>query len=65
MCCFVYYQGRAWFCSRRTLNAIHLGKNSTFHSRSNHVDLRYQWIRDALDAKLLELAFILMILVLT
>ena len=35
--------------------AIHLGKNSTFHSRSKHIDLRYHWIRDAFDAKLLEL----------
>ena len=37
-------------------NAIYLGKNSTFHSRSKHIDIRYHWIRDALDAKLLELA---------
>ena len=37
-------------------SAIYLGKNSTFHSRSKHIDMRYHWIRDALDAKLLELA---------
>ena len=37
-------------------SAIHLGKNSTFHSRSKHIDVKYHWIRDALDAKLLELA---------
>ena len=37
-------------------SVIHLGKNSTFHSRSKHIDMRYHWIRDALDAKLLELA---------
>ncbi|RDX62210.1 hypothetical protein CR513_59484, partial [Mucuna pruriens] len=36
-------------------STIHLSKNSTFHSRSKHVDLRYHWIHDALDAKLLEL----------
>ena len=36
-------------------SAIHLGKNSTFHSRSKHIDVRYHWIRDALDDKLLEL----------
>ncbi|RDY05383.1 hypothetical protein CR513_10798, partial [Mucuna pruriens] len=35
---------------------VHLGKNSTFHSRSKHIDVRYHWIRDTLDAKLLELA---------
>ena len=36
-------------------SAIHLGKNSTFHARSKHIDVRYHWIRDVLDAKLLEL----------
>jgi len=36
-------------------SAIHLGKNPTFHSISKHIDVRYHWIRDALDAKLLEL----------
>ncbi|RDX99373.1 hypothetical protein CR513_17579, partial [Mucuna pruriens] len=41
---------------RTNISAIHLRKNSTFHSRSKHVDLRYQWICDALDAKLLKLA---------
>ena len=34
-------------------SAIHLGKNPAFHSRSKHIDVRYHWIRDALDAKLL------------
>ncbi|RDX75071.1 hypothetical protein CR513_45098, partial [Mucuna pruriens] len=43
--------------SSTSQSAIHLGKNSTLHSGSKHVDLRYQWIHDdALDAKLLELA---------
>ncbi|RDX81881.1 hypothetical protein CR513_37392, partial [Mucuna pruriens] len=37
-------------------SAIHLGKNSTFHFRSKHIDVRCHWIHDALDAKLLELA---------
>ncbi|RDX80562.1 hypothetical protein CR513_38879, partial [Mucuna pruriens] len=37
-------------------NTIHLGKNSTFHSRSKYIDVRYHWICNALDAKLLELA---------
>ncbi|RDX81981.1 hypothetical protein CR513_37284, partial [Mucuna pruriens] len=37
-------------------SAIHLGKNSTFHSRSKHINVRYHWICDAFDAKLLELA---------
>lgn len=41
------------FCDSQS--AIHLAKNSSFHSRSKHIDVRYHWIRDALDAKLLEL----------
>ena len=37
-------------------SAFYLGKNSTFYSRSKHIDMMYHWIRDALDAKLLDLA---------
>jgi hypothetical protein len=36
-------------------SAIHLNKNSTFHSRSKHVDVKYHWIRDALEDKLLQI----------
>ena len=36
-------------------SAIHLGKNPTSLSRFKHIDVRYHWIRDALDAKLLAL----------
>jgi len=42
------------FCDSQSV--IHLGKNSTFHSRSKHIDVRHHWIRDALEARLLELA---------
>ena len=35
--------------------AIHLFKNSTFHSRSKHIDVRYHWIRDVLESKKLYL----------
>ncbi|RVW65305.1 Retrovirus-related Pol polyprotein from transposon TNT 1-94 [Vitis vinifera] len=31
---------------------IHLSTNPTFHSRSKHIDVRYHWIRDALEMKL-------------
>jgi len=41
------------FCDSQS--AIHLGKNPTFHCRSKHIDVRYHWIRDILDSKLLEL----------
>lgn len=33
---------------------IHLSKNSTYHSRSKHIDVRYHWIRDVLESKLLK-----------
>ena len=36
-------------------SAIHLGKNSIFHGRSKHIVVRYQWIQDVWDSKLLEL----------
>jgi ribonuclease HI len=36
-------------------NVIHLSKNSTFHSRSKHSDIRYHWIHDAFDEKLLHI----------
>ena len=42
------------FCDSQSV--IHLGKNSIFHSRSKHIDVRYHWIRDVLEARLLELA---------
>ncbi|KAI4332152.1 hypothetical protein L6164_017083 [Bauhinia variegata] len=32
-------------------SAIHLSKNLTFHSRSKHIEVRYHWIRDALERK--------------
>ena len=41
------------FCDSQS--AIHLGKNSSFHSRSKHIDVRYHWIRDILEKKLLQL----------
>ena len=36
-------------------SAIHLSKNSTFHSRSKNIDVRYHWIRDVLESKKLYL----------
>ena len=36
-------------------SAIHLSKNSTFHSRSKHIDINYHWIRDVLESKQLYL----------
>ena len=36
-------------------SAIHLSKNSTFHSRSKHIDVRYHWIHDVLESKQLYL----------
>ncbi|WVZ07206.1 hypothetical protein V8G54_020552 [Vigna mungo] len=42
------------YCDSQSV--IHLGKNPTFHSKSKHIDVKYHWIRDVLNAKLLELA---------
>ena len=41
------------FCDSQS--AIHLSKNSSFHVRSKHIDVRYHWIRDVLEMKLLQL----------
>ncbi|KAE8690949.1 hypothetical protein F3Y22_tig00110893pilonHSYRG00781 [Hibiscus syriacus] len=41
------------YCDSQTV--IHLGKNSTFHARSNHIDVKYYWIRYVLEVKLLKL----------
>jgi hypothetical protein len=41
------------FCDSQS--AIHLGKNSSFHSRSKHIDVRYHWIRDVLEMNQLQL----------
>ena len=36
-------------------SAIHLAKNSMFHKRTKHIDVRYHWIRDAIEDGLFEL----------
>lgn len=36
-------------------SAIHLAKNSTFHSRTKHIDTRYHWIREVLEEKQIHL----------
>ena len=36
-------------------SAIHLGKNSAFHSRTKHIQLKYHFIRFVLDEELLKL----------
>lgn len=36
-------------------STIHLAKNPMFHSRSKHIDIRYHWIREALDEKRLKI----------
>ena len=34
---------------------IHLSKNFNIHARSKHIDVRYHWMRDALNDNLFEL----------
>ena len=41
------------FCDNES--AIILAKNSTFHRKSKHIDVRYYWIRDVFVAKSLAL----------
>ena len=36
-------------------SAIHLDKNSIFHARSKHINVRYHWLRDAFNDNLFEL----------
>jgi len=36
-------------------SAIHLSKNSTYHSRSKHIAVRYHWIHDMLENNLLQI----------
>ncbi|GJV14657.1 putative RNA-directed DNA polymerase [Tanacetum coccineum] len=36
-------------------STIHLAKNSMFHKRTKHIDIRYHWIRDAIEDGMIEL----------
>ena len=40
-------------CDRQS--AIHLAKNTPFHSKTKHIDVRYHWIHQVLDDGLLQL----------
>ncbi|KAL6323545.1 hypothetical protein AAG906_039125 [Vitis piasezkii] len=41
------------YCDNQSV--IHLSKNSTYHARSKHIDVRYHWMRDALNDNLFEI----------
>ena len=45
--CYVVY------CDNQIV--IHFSKNSTFHARLKHIDVRYHWMRDVLNDNLFEL----------
>ena len=36
-------------------SALDLSKNSMYHSRTKHIDIRYHWIREAMEQQLLKL----------
>ena len=36
-------------------SAIDLSKNATYHSRTKHIEVRYHWIRDAIEEKRFKL----------
>lgn len=41
------------FCDNQS--AIYLVRNFNFYARSKHIDVRYHWINDTLNDKLLKL----------
>ena len=41
------------FCDSQS--ALDLSKNSMYHSRTKHINVRYHWIRDVIEQKLLKL----------
>ncbi|RVW83457.1 Retrovirus-related Pol polyprotein from transposon TNT 1-94 [Vitis vinifera] len=41
------------YCDNQS--AIHLSKNSTYQARSKHIDVRYHWMRDALNDNFFEI----------
>ena len=36
-------------------SALDLRKNSMYHSRTNHIDIRYHWIREVMEQQLFKL----------
>ncbi len=40
------------YCDNQS--AICLAKNSTFHARTKHIDVRYHWIRDTVNSREIE-----------
>ncbi|KAL6334059.1 hypothetical protein AAG906_001815 [Vitis piasezkii] len=57
MKCFIQELGfkQRYVVSCDNQSAIHLKKNSTYHARSKHIDVRYHWMRDALNDNLFEI----------
>ena len=41
------------YCDSQSV--IHLAKNSTYHLKSKHIDMKYHWIQDMLEQKQLQL----------
>ena len=41
------------FCDSQS--AMDLSKNVAYHSRTKHIDVRYHWLRDVIDKKLMKL----------
>lgn len=39
-------------------SAIKLAKNSEFHKRSKHIDIKFHYVRDVLDSKYIEINYI-------
>ena len=41
------------FCDSQS--ALHLSKNTMYHARTKHIDVRYHWIRQAIEEKSFQL----------
>jgi len=44
------------FCDNQA--AISISKQGSFHGRTKHIELRFHWLRDQVEAKKLELEYV-------
>ena len=49
------FKQRAVMIDRDSQSAIFLGKNPAYHSKMNHIDVKYNFVRDMVESKKLFL----------
>ena len=52
-----YMQKRPITVFEDNQSCISLAKNPTFHSRSQHIDIKHHFVREAIESQLIELAY--------